>query len=63
VEEESESESEDEVIEEGVVAMPKARVVEEARWAETMVRYMHARTWMKEEKDAQPPQLEQPVWT
>ena len=63
VEEESESESEDEVIEDGVVAMPKARVVEEARWAETMVRYMHARTWMKEEKDAQPPQLEQPVWT
>ena len=57
--EEEEEAEEFEWEEEGEAAMPKASAVDDFRWAETMVRYMHARARMKEEKNALPQSAEQ----
>lgn len=46
--------------EDEVAVMPRARAVEEARWAETMVLYIKARAGLKEEKDALMPPQAQP---
>ena len=57
--EEEEEPEEFEYEEEGVAPMPKAGAVDDFRWAETMVRYMHARARIKEEKNALPQSVEQ----
>eukprot|EP00802_Teleaulax_amphioxeia_P003249 Tamp_03252.p1 GENE.Tamp_03252~~Tamp_03252.p1 ORF type:complete len:1069 (-),score=328.91 Tamp_03252:626-3757(-) len=57
--EEEEEPEELEWEEEGEAPMPKASAVDDFRWAETMVRYMHARARMKDEKNGLPQSVEQ----